>query len=199
MGEHGARTDRTGTGKVSDEDKVEGEVTFEKAKFTLRKVRDQLESVGSGASGSSVPARVQITWVGDQRYDTGRPGGATARIDGEGKTGQGPVDMLLSALASCVAMDVVEILKKRKTPVETLTAEVVGKRADTTPRRLVHARINWKIDGAGIDKESADRAVELSTTKYCSVHDSLAHDIAIEWSITLNGKAGETKLDPTRR
>lgn len=184
---------------MSDDEKLEGEVTFEKAKFTLKKVRDQLESVGSGATGSSVSSKVRVTWVGDQRYDTGRPGGPQGRIDGEGKTGQGPVDMLLSALASCVAMDIVEILKKRKTPVEVLTADVIGKRADTTPRRLVHARINWRIDGAGIDQESAERAVDLSTTKYCSVHDSLAHDIAIEWSITLNGKAGETKLDPTRR
>lgn len=184
---------------MSDEEKIEGEVTFEKAKFTLRKVRDQLESVGSGASGSSVSSKVQVTWAGDQRYDTGKPGGPQARIDGKGESGQGPVDILLSALASCVAMDIVEILQKRKTPVQSLTAEVIGKRADTTPRRLVQVRINWKIDGPGIDKENCDRAVELSTTKYCSVHDSLAHDIAIEWSITLNGKTGETKLDPTRR
>jgi putative redox protein len=183
---------------VSDEDKVEGEVTFEKAKFTLRKVREQLESSGPGASGSSVPARVQITWAGEQRYDTGRPGGPVARIDGTAQSGQGPVDMLLSALASCVAMDITEILKKRKTPVDALSAEVVGRRADSTPRRLVHVRINWRIDGANIDKENAERAVELSTTKYCSVHDSLAHDIAIEWAITLNGKQGDTKKDPTR-
>ena len=184
---------------MSDDEKNEGEVTFERAKFTLRKVREQLDSVGSGASGSSVAAKVQVTWAGEQRYDTGRPGGPQARIDGTGESGQGPVDMLLSALASCIAMDIVEILRKRKTPVEALSAEVIGKRADTTPRRLINARINWKIDGANIDKENAERAVELSTTKYCSVHDSLAHDIAIEWSITLNGKAGETKLDPTRR
>lgn len=184
---------------MSDEENIKGEVTFEKAKFTLKKVRDQLDSVGSGASGSSVTAKVNVTWAGDQRYDTGRPGGPQARIDGKGESGQGPVDTLLSALGSCIAMDIVEILQKRRTPVEALSAEVIGKRADTTPRRLVHARINWKIDGAGIDKENADRAVELSTTKYCSVHDSLAHDIAIEWSITLNGKTGETRLDPTRR
>ena len=36
----------------------------------------------------------------------------------------------------------------------------------------------------------AERAVELSVTKYCSVRDSIAPDVEIEWTVVLNGEPG---------
>ena len=131
------------------------------------------------------PARIRATWAGGERFDTGRPGGPTARFDGTGETGQGPVDGVLSALASCVSIDVVEILAKRRTPVDSLTVDVVGKRVTTIPRRLESVQLDFHIGGAGIEREQAERAIDLSITKYCSVRDSLARDIAIEWTLTL--------------
>lgn len=131
------------------------------------------------------PARVQATWAGGQRFDTGRPGGPTARLDGTGETGQSPVDGVLSALASCVSIDVVEILAKRRTPVATLAVDVVGERVTTTPRRLKNVKLEFHITGNGIERDQAERAIDLSITKYCSVRDSLAPDIPIEWTLTL--------------
>ena len=131
------------------------------------------------------PARVRTTWAGGQRFDSGRPGGPTARLDGSGETGQSPVDGLLSALASCVSVDVVEILAKRRTPVASLSVDVVGERVTTIPRRLKSVTLEFHITGEGIERDQAERAVELSITKYCSVRDSLAKDIAVEWSVRL--------------
>jgi putative redox protein len=131
------------------------------------------------------PNRVVVRWAGGERFDAGRPNGPTARIDGTGETGQGPVDMVLSALGACAAIDVVGILAKRRTPVESLEIEVVGTRVETTPRRLTHVALRYRITGAGIEPEQAERAVELALTKYCSVHDSLAEDIAIEWTVAV--------------
>ena len=131
------------------------------------------------------PSRVRATWAGGQRFDTGRPGGPTARIDGTGETGQGPVDSVLSALASCVSMDVVEILAKRRTPVASLTVDVVGVRVNAIPRRLESVTLEFQITGDGIEREHAERAIDLSITRYCSVRDSLAKDISISWTLTL--------------
>ena len=136
------------------------------------------------------PSRVDVAWAGGQRFDAGRPGGPTLRLDGRGETGQSPVDAVLSALASCTAIDVVEILAKRRTPVERLTMEVTGDRADGVPRRLTHVLLAYRIDGAGVERIHAERAIELAITKYCSVRDSLARDIVIEWSLALNGEEG---------
>ena len=152
----------------------------------------------SDASGGSAPQqtapkppnRVHVAWAGEQRFDTGRPGGPTSRIDGTGATGQSPVDALLSGLAACTAIDVVEILAKRRTPVERLGVDVTGTRVATTPRRLEHVLLEYDVAGAAIERVHAERAVELAITKYCSVRDSLARDIEIEWTVVLNGEAG---------
>lgn len=137
------------------------------------------------------PNRVQVSWKGGQRFDAGRPGGATLRIDGTGETGQSPVDVVLSGLASCVSIDVVEIMEKRRTPASRLDITVVGRRAETTPRRLLEIDLNFALDGEGIDRAHAVRAIDLGLNKYCSVRDSLARDIVFNWTLTLNGETGE--------
>jgi putative redox protein len=133
------------------------------------------------------PSRVHVRWAGEQRFEAGRPGAPTAVIDGNGKEGQSPPEVLLSALASCVSVDVVAILAKRRTPVESLEIDVVGERVDTTPRRYRHITLNFHIAGNGIEKDQALRAIELAATKYCSVRDSLRSDIIVEWTLELGG------------
>jgi len=131
------------------------------------------------------PNRIIAVWKGEQEFDTGKPGGVQSRIDGHGKTGQGPVDTLLSALATCAAMDVVEILKKKRTPVSSLEVEVIGSRVTAIPARLESVLLRFRITGEGIDREQALRAIELSVTKYCSVRDSLDPAIPVTWELEL--------------
>ena len=182
---------------MADKTGKRDETTLEHARLKLASVREKLENAAPEAMRKSL-ARVRMTWQGDQRFETGRPGGAVTKVDGRGEAGQSPVDLLLSALATCVSVDVVEILAKRRTPVEKLEADVSGKRAESTPRRFLQMQLDFIIDGEGIDRENAERAIELSLTKYCSVHDSLAADLRIDWSLCLNGEKGLLHVDPTR-
>ena len=134
------------------------------------------------------PSRVHVSWDGDHRFDTGRArGGPTSRIDASGKTGPGPVDMLLSALASCTAIDVIDILAKRKTPVSALTVDVVGDRASGIPARVVKIHLTYTMV-SDVDRCHAERAIDLSVTKYCSVRDSLDPNLPVSWSLVLNGE-----------
>jgi putative redox protein len=142
-------------------------------------------TAGAPPKTSVKPSRIHVDWVGGHRFDAGRPGGPTARIDGEGETGQSPPETLLSALATCVSYDVVDILAKQRTPISSLAIDIVGERVDTIPRRYKHITLNFTIGGRGIEKAQALRAIELSTTKYCSVRDSLAADIEIDWTVEL--------------
>jgi len=125
-------------------------------------------------------------WQGGRRFDFGREGGPVARADGDAATGPSPVDTLLGALASCASIDVVDILAKRRTPVATLEVKVEAERANSAPRRLTHVRLAFRITGEGIEREQAERAIELSITKYCSVRDSLDPELPIEWTLALN-------------
>ncbi|MDZ7629880.1 MAG: OsmC family protein [Gemmatimonadaceae bacterium] len=137
-----------------------------------------------------LPSTIHLEWQGDRRFDTGRPGGPTLRLDGDGVTGQSPVDALVSALAACTAVDVVDILAKRRTPLAALSIDAVGTRADGTPRRVISADLTYHLRGDGVERSHAERAVELAVTKYCSVRDSLDPALPIHYTVVLNGDIG---------
>lgn len=146
----------------------------------------------TSAPAQRPPTRVHISWDGDHCFDAGRPGGVPSRIDASGTTGPGPVDTLLSALATCASVDVVDILGKRHTPAERLTVDVTGDRANATPARVTRVSLAFAIDGQGIARGPAERAIDLAVSKYCSVRGSLDPKLPIVFSLTLNGEPGET-------
>jgi putative redox protein len=140
-------------------------------------------------------SRVEVTWVGEHRFDTGRPGGPTSRLDGEGITGQSPVDAVLSALAACSAVDVVDILAKRRTPVEGLRVEARGERREELPRRIMKMELRYIVDGDGIDLTHVERAIALSHEKYCSVAATLAPDLEVRSVAVVNGTEGSAHVN----
>jgi len=145
----------------------------------------------------STPAEVvRAVWAGDHRFDTGRVGGATARIDGSGATGQTPPDALLSALATCSAIDVVDILAKRRTPAERLFVDVTWTRRAELPRRFEEIVVTYHVDGANVERVHVERALQLAFEKYCSVAASLGPDIVVATAVTLNGAPGERIRQP---
>jgi putative redox protein len=132
------------------------------------------------------PNHVVVRWRGGEEFESGRPGGPTLRVDGDGKVAQSPVDVLLTALATCSSIDVVGILAKRRTPVQSLEIDVVGERAnDRVPRKLIRIMLTFRIAGAGVERVHAERAIELALNKYCSVRDSLDPTIPVEWRLEL--------------
>ncbi|MGH7713999.1 MAG: OsmC family protein [Gemmatimonadaceae bacterium] len=134
---------------------------------------------------------VTIAWTGEHRFEAGRAGHAQVTFDSGGTTGPGPVDALLIALGTCTAIDVLDILAKRRTPAESLTMEVHGARADAVPARLVGAELVYRISGAGIERTHAERAVALAVEKYCSVRSSLDPEIPICWRVELNSSVAK--------
>ena len=134
----------------------------------------------------STPSRVLVNWVAERKFEAGREGRPTIMLDGDGNEAPSPPDGLLASLASCVSVDVVDILAKRRTPVEKYSVEVLGERADSIPRRFRHITLNIAITGAGIERGPAEHAIELAVNKYCSVRDSLAEDLPVIWNLSLN-------------
>jgi putative redox protein len=128
---------------------------------------------------------IEIEWVGDLQFDAGRPGGPRVRIDADARTSPSPFDMLLAAIAGCAATDVVEIMKKQRTPLTTLGVRVEATRVSAVPRRLASAVLHFRLQAPGTTPEKAARAVELSVTKYCSVRSSLMADTPVTWTVDL--------------
>lgn len=148
--------------------------------------QDRKRALSSEVEKPKRTNHVVVRWDGEQRFDASRLGSNhTIRIDGHGETGPGPMDTLLAALASCAAIDAVAILAKRRTPVDGLTVEVTGVRANSTPAKLTKITLVFRMRGAGIERQHAERAIDLSVTKYCSVRDSIDPAIPIDWTLEL--------------
>ena len=135
-----------------------------------------------------VITRTEVTWLGERLFDAG-PAGRTHRIDVSAKQAPGPVETLLNAIATCSAIDVIDIMGKRKTPVERMSIFVAAERRPEAPRRVRHLDIEFRLDGSGIERDHAERAIQLSFERYCSVASSLAPDIVAEVRLTLNGES----------
>ena len=129
----------------------------------------------------------RTVWKGERRFDAG-PEGRTVPMDGDSREAPGPVESLLSALATCSGIDVVDILAKRRTPAEQFEVHATAERRAEHPRRLERVELEFQVKGPGIDPEQAEQAIQLSFEKYCSVAASLASDIQISARLVLNGE-----------
>lgn len=83
--------------------------------------------------------------------------------------GMKPSELLLVAVGSCTAVDVVNILEKRRTPLSSLQIEVSGEQQPEPPWTFRKIHIHYKVNGKGLTPKAVQMAIELSEEKYCSV------------------------------
>jgi putative redox protein len=129
--------------------------------------------------------RVSLDWKEGLRFVGGPPDGPSLEIDGDNTSAPGPMLTLLLAAGSCSGSDVVHILDKMRVTLRHLRIDVAGVRRDQEPRRYTAIHFDYQLGGDGLDQAKANRAVELSIQKYCSVIHSLAPDIAVTYAVTL--------------
>jgi putative redox protein len=88
------------------------------------------------------------------------------------------------ALAGCMAMDVVHVLKKGRHEMRGLKADLTGQRAEEEPRRFTAITLHYLITG-DVPRAAVERAIQLSRDKYCSVWHSMRQDIAFDVTFTI--------------
>jgi putative redox protein len=125
---------------------------------------------------------VLLRWTGEGlSFTGGAPGGPDITLDSAGKVGPSPMDALLLGVGGCMGIDVVMILEKGRVPLESLDVTIEGDRAQDPPRKFTAVRIVYRIGGLGPEHHAkAQRAVDLSRDRYCSVLHSLHPDVGID-------------------
>ena len=126
------------------------------------------------------PAIVELVWEHDLVFG-GRSGEICMTLDSAAREGPSPVQALVFALAGCMAMDVVHILKKGRHDLRGLRADLVGERAQEEPRRVIAVDVRFTITG-NVPGDLVQRAIDLSREKYCSVWHSMRQDIPMTTS-----------------
>ena len=126
---------------------------------------------------------VTIRWEGGQRFRARGRAGTELMLDGETELGASPMEALLAALGACMGIDVVDILQKGREDVTAAALSLSGERAERPPRRFTTVTLRIVLEGRGLSRQKAERAVELSRTTYCSVWNSMAPDIDLRTEI----------------
>lgn len=99
------------------------------------------------------------------------------------RLGFGPKALLLSGLAGCSGIDVVDILHKMKAPFTKLEITTSAELAPDHPKVFTEITIIYKTDLAKEDEPKLKRAIELSLGKYCGVAAMLKKNSDINYRI----------------
>jgi putative redox protein len=122
------------------------------------------------------PTTLELIWEHDLVL-RGRSGDASIVLDSAGQAGPSPVQALAFALAGCMGMDVVHILRKGRFDLRGLKISLTADRAPEDPHRITAVAIDFTVTG-DVPKDQVRRAIDLSHDKYCSVWHSMRQDIA---------------------
>ncbi|MEX2115860.1 MAG: OsmC family protein [Bacteroidota bacterium] len=101
---------------------------------------------------------------------------------GGSDAGSSPKELVLIGLAGCTASDVIPILKKKRVPLTDFEINVTAHDREEHPRIFTDVHIEYVFYGDGIQTADVERAIELSTTKYCSVTAILKASVPITHS-----------------
>jgi putative redox protein len=132
--------------------------------------------------------RATVTWKQNQQYDAESHGGNHVAVDADAAhlAGPGPMELVLMALCSCTAVDVVSILHKKREMFTSLTVSAIAEQAPEPPRVFTHIHLTYHLGGK-VSLKAAEDAVALSKNKYCSVSKMLEKAAAIDYEITYEG------------
>jgi len=120
---------------------------------------------------------INATWDGAEAYLVENKAGATILTgrSTEDRLVVGPMELLLAGLAGCAAIDIIDILrKKRQLPLD-LKVKVRGKqRINVYPKVYTAFEIEYLLWGEDLQPTDVEHAIRLSEEKYCSVGGTLS-------------------------
>ena len=129
-----------------------------------------------------------LTWLENLRFKARPDSGFEVVIDSPTRPdcqGASPMELVLIGIAGCMAMDVVSIMGKMKQELTAATVEIAGERAPNHPKIFTSIAIVFRLKGHDLEREKAERAIELSRSTYCSAINSLRPDSSVSISVEL--------------
>lgn len=125
-------------------------------------------------------------YLADKEFETVNESGNRLPIDMHDPADKqhfSPMQLLLAATGACAAVDIVEILKKKRKTVWDLQIKSEGIRRDETPKRFNRINLHFMLYSPDTQADEFLKVVRLGVDKYCSVSASLSTDIEISYTV----------------
>lgn len=128
----------------------------------------------------------KATWTDEHRFvgESGSSHGIV--VDGDKKTGNSPIELVLIGLCACTGYDVASILTKKREPFSSLEVSAKAERAAEPPSVYTSIQLLYKVGGK-VSRKAMEDAVRLSKEKYCSVSAMLEKTAKITVEIEYTG------------
>jgi len=124
----------------------------------------------------------KATWIEEQRFEGVASSGHTILVDGDKKTANSPMELVLIGLCGCTGYDVASILRKKREPFTALEVRAEAERAADSPTVYTEIRLTYRLKG-NVSHKAVEDAVRLSEEKYCSVAAMLSKTARITYQI----------------
>ncbi len=128
---------------------------------------------------------ININWTGDCQFKVTTEKGFTVDIDSNGKVAPCPTEILLSALGSCSATDVVLALQDQGVKVESLRNTVTYTLTESKPRLYQSANLHFTVEGSEIAESELLSIAQEAVSKHCHVCLMLQPAIEISCSVVV--------------
>lgn len=132
----------------------------------------------------------KITWMNGRAFVGESGSGHAVVMDGAPELGGRnigvrPMEMLLLGLGGCTAFDVVHILEKSREKVTGCEIALEGERASEDPKVFTKVKLVYTLKGENLKPAVVERAIKLSSEKYCSASIMFGKtaEIEHEWTI----------------
>lgn len=117
--------------------------------------------------------KITTQWKGGMLFDSDNPSSHHVLMDtiveGQERKGLSPKALMLSSLAGCSGVDIVPMLEKMKVEIDDFKMEIEGQLTDATPKTYHTVIVDYHFYGKDLNEKKINRAVSLSTEKYCGV------------------------------
>lgn len=128
--------------------------------------------------------KTSTTWKHDHAFES-KLEQNVFQIDGNRKEGPNPKALLLSAIAACSGIDVVDILEKMRVSFSDLTIDAEAEQTDEHPRVFKDIWVTYKIKTADENGDKVRKAIDLSLEKYCGVSAMLRKNSQINYKVEI--------------
>ncbi|EON78622.1 OsmC/Ohr family protein [Lunatimonas lonarensis] len=123
---------------------------------------------------------ITLKMISEHEYESVNATGNKVQIDMHEpslKRHQAPMELLLSALAGCSAVDAVSMMKKRRKEVVDLVVDAEGDRDEGIPAFYKSIHLKFILTSPDATLEEFEKVVKLAVEKYCSVASSLKSSV----------------------
>lgn len=126
--------------------------------------------------------KTTTTWKHEHAFES-RLEDNVFQVDGNRKEGPNPKALLLTAVAACSGIDVVDILQKMKVEFSHFDIDAEAEQTDAHPRVFKDILITYRLRTAPENRPKVVKAIELSLEKYCGVSAMLRKNSAINYTL----------------